>query len=419
MNKRLCSRHLDVMNFLNEVVETYPEAISFASGRPSTEFFNLSHYVSSLGLESTVPHEVFQKDNSCSKEILAQYGKTGGLFNKHISRYLKKDEDFDAQEGDIVVTNGCQEALSLCVDALFNQGDVLLTLDPTYIGIIGVCQIRGVEVDSICSDTAEILLVELERKIISAKREGKNIRAIYLTPDFSNPMGDLMTLDQRVQILNFCSKNAISIFEDSAYRYFNYENDIPPIMAQLDQKGVVYHIGSFSKTVCPGLRIGYVVCSSEHGHSALAVENLCRVKSFTTLNTPPLTQVIVASILARYRYSLRAFVAPALQFYKDNRDCLVAALSDCFDEVYRKDKGVSWTEPEGGFFLTIKVPFVFNMSEAEHCAREFGVICVPVSIFSLANAYENIIRVSFSYVQQEQIQEGCLRLSHYIKAAID
>lgn len=417
MNKRLCSAHLDVMNFLNEVVETYPDAISFASGRPSTQFFNLSHYWPSLGSGNLDPRGIFLNDTQ-SKEMLAQYGKTGGLFNEHISRYLKMDEGFDVREEDIVITNGCQEALSLCVDSLFNEGDVLLSLDPTYIGIVGVCQIRGVEVDSIFSDDAETLLDELERKVILTKREGKNIRAIYLIPDFSNPMGGLMTLDQRVGMIDFCVKNNILIFEDSAYRYFDYENNIPPMMAQLDKKGVVYHIGSFSKTICPGLRVGYIVCSSGHGHSSSAVENLCRVKSFTTLNTPPLTQAIIASVLVSQHYSLRAFVAPALQFYKRNRDCLVTSLCAFFSDAYRKDKGISWSEPGGGFFLTIRVPFVFDMDEAERCAREYGVICVPVSIFSLANNCENIIRVSFSYVGQEQIQEGCLRLSRYIKSAV-
>ena len=422
MNNRLRSSSLDVMNFLNEVIETYPDAISFASGRPSSDFIDLRQSMLKLGASTDVSDLGHCDEVKINTESLTQYGKTSGLFNCHIARYLSIDEHFHVDENDIVITNGCQEALVLCIDTLFNPDDVLLVLDPTYIGIVGVCQMRGVEVDALDSGVDMHMLVVLKHKISQAQSRGKNIRALYLIPDFSNPMGESIPLDLRLGLIEFCAEHGISIFEDSAYRCFSYascEREIPPMMAQLDHKGTVIHIGSFSKTICPGLRVGYIVSSTKHGHRSGFTQDICRVKSFTTLNTPPLTQAIAASVLVEHQHSLKASVEGALQVYKANCDRLLMSLDECFDREYREKHGVSWSIPEGGFFLTVEVPFSFDMNEAAYCAKEFGVICVPVSIFSLLDKFKCTIRLSFSYVQLDEIQEGCLRFSRYIKSKLN
>jgi (S)-3,5-dihydroxyphenylglycine transaminase len=419
MNKQLCSPTLDVMNFLNEVIETYPDAISFASGRPSSEFLDLRRLMLELDVNTVKPGSAQDDELEIGSATLTQYGKTGGLFNYHISQYLKNDENFNINENDIVITNGCQEALALCVDTLFNPNDILVTLDPTYIGIVGVCRIRGIEIKSIHSDAETPILLALENGLMEVKSSGKNVRAIYLIPDFSNPMGESIPLDQRIELIEFCANHNISIFEDSAYRCFRYAGETPAAMAQLDRKGVVFHIGSFSKSICPGLRIGYIACSEKHGHHPSHVQELCRVKSFTTLNTPPLTQAIVASILVKNHHSLRDFVEPALQAYKGKRDRLLESLNEQFNQEYREENGLNWSVPDGGFFLTIDVPFIFDMNEVLVCAKEFGIICVPVSLFSLQGRHKNTIRLSFSYARLDEIHEGCIRLSRYIKSKLN
>lgn len=417
MNHNIKSESLEGMNFLNEVIERYPDAISFASGRPSNEFFDLHSWIknihsSSAGMEG-IMREIKHDD------ILTQYGKTAGLFNQHLSKYLYVDEGLCLNEDDIVVTNGCQEALAICVDTLFDTNDALLTLDPTYIGIVGVCKIRGIDIFSAAVDSSVSISQEIKKCIITAQNQGKNVRALYLIPDFSNPMGTSLTLNDRKEILALCTEHNISILEDCAYRSFNYSGATLPSMAVLDQNGIVFYIGSFSKTICPGLRMGYILCSSKNGHKKAVVQDLCRVKSFTTLNTPPLTQAIMANVLEKNNYSLKKFIKPALQSYRRNRNRMLESLDQCFSREYKEMHGISWSIPEGGFFMTVKLPFSIDIVEAELCAKKFGIIYVPAVMFSMRNSCRNIIRLSFSYVKHDDIMEGCCRLSSYIKSKIE
>ena len=412
MNRNIGSKYLDSMNFLNEVIEQYPDAISFASGRPNTRYLPLAPLIADF-------NNVLSRDNhyplNIGPDTLEQYGQTSGQFNEHIVKYLATDECFNVNLDDVIVTNGAQEALAISIDTLLNRDEVLLVFDPTYIGVVGVCKIRGIEVHAIDLELYDSIPDALEDNLSLLADQGKKARALYIVPDFSNPLGATLTHDERLQLLSWCTENDVYILEDCAYRYFNYDKTSPPTLAQLDSYGIVLHIGSFSKTICPGLRIGYIICSSNHGHSPDLVRNLNCVKSFTTLNTPTVTQAIVANTLCQHDYSVRSMVEPARAAYQETRDQMLLALAKHFTNQSWTNRNVNWSTPLGGFFLTLNVPFDFTLDDAANCASEFGVICVPMSLFSLNDNYLTSIRLAFSYVQLTDIDQGCLRLSNYCK----
>ena len=410
MNNNLHSPILNSMNFLNEVIERYPDAISFASGRPCEGLVDISQW-------SNYAKSLYPCDSSSQSNLigeLTQYGATGGLFNAHIAQYLSTDENIQAIDSDIVITNGCQEALSLCVDTLFSPGDVALISDPTYIGFLGACTIRGIETEGIDSDNEGPIIESIEQCVQRCKKKNLRPKAFYLVPDFSNPTGQTISLDRRKAIISKCLEHGIYVIEDTAYRCFVYEGFPIPSLASLDQHGVVIYIGSFSKTICPGLRIGFITCSKSNGHDNELISQFTKVKSFNTLNTPPINQAIVAGILKDNNYSINSFMKEKLLHYKEKRSTLLKSLDDV---LYKKKefKGkISWNQPEGGFFLILTLPFKFDIDMAEECAAENGVICVPISLFSCNKKYKNQIRISFSYVNCNDIYEGCVRLAKYI-----
>jgi (S)-3,5-dihydroxyphenylglycine transaminase len=245
------------------------------------------------------------------------------------------------------------------------------------------------------------------------RRSGRVPRAVYDIPDFNNPMGTRMPLARRRALLDLAHAEGVLLFEDNPYGMFGYDGEPLPTLKSLDEHGVVIYLGSFSKTLYPGLRIGYLVLGQEvRGEdgrlSPLAVE-LSKVKSLTTVTTPPLLQAIVGS--------LQHLMAGKLPFYRENRDCMLARLEASFgaDPALA---GVRWNRPQGGFFLTLSLPFEFTEARLTACAADYGVIVCPMSFFSIlgaAGGRNHEIRLSFSYVTPAEIAEGIARLARFIR----
>jgi (S)-3,5-dihydroxyphenylglycine transaminase len=204
------------------------------------------------------------------------------------------------------------------------------------------------------------------------------------------------------------------LIEDNPYGMFNYGKEKLPTLKALDKEATVIYIGSFSKTIFPGLRLGYLVADQqvEHGRDVLAKE-LSKVKSLITVNTSTLLQAMVGGILLQNNLSLQDFVRPKVAALRRNRDVMLECLAKQFRDC---SGGVQWNSPDGGFFLTMKLPFPFGPEELEECARDYGVIVCPMQFFSLGQGRECQIRLAFSYVDEEQIHEGIGRLARFIHA---
>jgi (S)-3,5-dihydroxyphenylglycine transaminase len=414
---------LNVMNFLNEVVLRYPRAVSFAPGRPTEQHFDV---LGSLGkIERFVAYRAGATgwDRTAVYADLGQYNRTNGIIQDLVARQLELDEGLVVAPESIVVTAGAQEGMVILLLALFDPAtDVLLSSDPTYIGITGLARILGIEVQAIPIGENGLEPAAVTAAIAAVRRQGKVPRAVYDIPDFNNPMGTRMPLALRRALLDVVHREEVLLFEDNPYGMFAYDGAPLPTLKAMDEHGDVIYLGSFSKTLYPGLRIGYLVADQEVPGAAdgtpspLAYE-LSKVKSLTTVTTPPLLQAIVGGILLENGGSLQGLMAAKLPTYRENRDRMLACLAERFDADPALATAVRWNRPEGGFFLTLTLPFDFTEERLKVCARDYGVIVCPMSFFSILGAdggRNREIRLSFSYVTPPEIEEGIARLARFV-----
>ena len=426
----MSAESLEVMNFLNEVVLRYPQAISFAPGRPAEKFFDVEG-----SLEKVVAfadHRAAAEGRSRAAVFadLGQYGATNGLIRELIAEHLRRDEGIEVPAEAIIVTAGCQEAMLILTMGLFDpQRDALLVSDPTYIGITGLAQILEVPVVPVATGGAGLDPEAVVSAIAEVRRSGLRPRAIYDVPDFNNPLGTSVPVASRRRLLELARAEGMLIFEDNPYGMFSYDHDPLPTLKALDGESVgsdepsVVYLGSFAKTLFPGLRLGYLVADqrvrSPCGETdSYLAEALSAIKSLTTVNTAPILQAIAGGILIEHGGSLRQLVAPKLPFYRGNRDAMLGALERAFRGRGIGPDRVRWNRPAGGFFMTVDLPFEFDDPCLEACAGEHGVIVCPMPFFALRPGRERQIRLSFSYVTSEQIEVGVERLAGFIASRI-
>jgi (S)-3,5-dihydroxyphenylglycine transaminase len=409
---------LDVMNFLNEVVLRYPQAVSFAPGRPAERHFDVegslaaaAPWVAARARALSVPPRAVWDD-------LGQYNKTNGIINEAIARQLAADEGITAAPGSIVVTTGCQEGMAILLLGLIDPAaDALLVSDPAYIGVPGLARIMGLTVIPIATGEQGLEPAAVRRAAAEARRLGRRPRALYDVPDFNNPLGTRMPLAARHELLALAREEEMLIWEDNPYGMFSYDGPPLPTLKALDEDGVVVYMGSFSKTLFPGLRLGYLVADQPvalpSGERVPLAAELSKIKSLTTVNTSPLVQAIAGGILLQSGGSLRPIVERKLPFYRANRDRMLARLAAELGGD-QGVAGVSWNRPEGGFFLILTLPFEFTDEDLTACARDYGVIVCPLRFFALSPGRERQVRLSFSYVTEEQIGEGIARLARFV-----
>jgi (S)-3,5-dihydroxyphenylglycine transaminase len=407
---------LDVMNFLNEVVQRFPGAVSFAPGRPSERHFDVERSLERASLWVETRARDTGRDPRAVWNDLGQYNRTNGIIHDLIARQLAADEGIAADPSSIVVTTGCQEGMAILLLGLIDPAtDALLLSDPAYIGIPGLAKIMGLTLVPIPTGERGLDPEAVRAGIEAARRMGRRPRALYDVPDFNNPLGTRMPVEARHALLELAREHEMLIWEDNPYGMFSYDGPPLPTLKALDEHGVVIYMGSFSKTLFPGLRLGYLVADQgvvlpAGGRTTLAAE-LSKVKSLTTVNTSPVVQAIAGGLLLESGGSLRPLMEAKLPSYRANRDRMLACLASELAGV----EGVRWNRPEGGFFLTVTLPFEFGEEELTVCARDHGAIVCPMTFFALTPGREREVRLSFSYVGEEEIAEGVRRFAGFVR----
>ncbi|MGP2442212.1 aminotransferase class I/II-fold pyridoxal phosphate-dependent enzyme [Streptomyces sp. JW3] len=410
---------LDTMNFLNEITFRYPDAISFAPGRPYDGFFDTEQiftharrYLGHLADQGRTPRQI--------RTALYQYGPTAGLIRETIADSLRADEDIDVPAESLVVTLGAQEAMLLALRALVRgPDDVLLVSSPCYVGIIGAARLLDIEVHPVEERDDGLAPADVEAAIRALRARGKHPRVLYVLPDHANPSGNTLDLRTRTDLLRTAARHGLLILEDSPYRMVSPGLRLPTLKA-LDRTRTVVHLGSFSKTVFPGARVGYVVADQPvadgaGGSTPLAAE-LARIKSMITVNTPSLSQAVVAGALLAARGRVSEMNTEAAAYYGEAMRSVLLHLDRCLPADRRAELGVRWNEPAGGFFLSVRVPFRADEAALARSAQEFGVIWTPMEHFHPMGGGENGIRLSISYLTPTEIQEGIARLTRFIQA---
>ncbi|NOK37968.1 PLP-dependent aminotransferase family protein [Corallococcus exercitus] len=414
---------LDVMNFLNEIALRFPEAISFAPGRPNEKFYDSRQIATYLDAYQRYLREERGLSEAKITSLLFQYGRTNGHIGELLARMLEKDEGIRVAPESIVVTVGCQEGMFLSLRALFSQPeDVLLVGMPCYIGITGAARLLDIAVAPVPEREDGLDLDALEAKVLALRAEGKRPRALYLVADFANPSGRSLPEASRQRLLDLAAREQFLILEDNPYGFFSREGSRKPTLKAMDTRQQVIYLGSFSKSAFPGLRLGYAVVDQRvtgtDGKTHLLADEFSKIKSLLTVNTSSLCQAIVGGMLVLNDGGLLEANQEAIRFYKNNMDATLQALARSFPRSEAWARDVTWNVPDGGFFLVMKLPIEVDEALLEESARDFQVLWTPMRYFYLGEGGEHELRLSCSYLTPEQIDVGISRLARHLQKAV-
>lgn len=406
----------DVMAFLSEVQLNFPDAISMASGRPDESFFDLEN--TQKYIDTFVNYRAKQNQVEVSEYLgsLGQYNRAKGIVNDLAVEYLKKDYNIQCIPDDLIITVGSQEGMMLSLLTLMNQEvDTICIEDPTYIGISYFSLINNYNIKSIPVKEDGICLETLEEVVRKKSILGKPVKLVYVIPDFQNPTGGRMPIENRKKLIRLAVEYNFIIIEDNAYGDFTFDKQQYPTLKSLDSHGVVVYLHSFSKILHPSLRIGIMVANRKMNEKQKLSHLIAKVKGYTTVNTPALPQAVLGGILLDQKFSLKAYNEKKLANLKSKRDKVLEMLDVNFkkssSETLHK---IRWNTPEGGYFLTLTLPFSIGKEDVVECASTYKVIFTPMSFFYLGNGGENQIRIAYSYMQTHQIEKAIKNLAAFL-----
>jgi len=372
-----------------------PEVISFAGGLPSNDIFPVD-----------LIRKATQKSLEENWEHTLQYSSIPGekALMEAIIDYLKKDNIQISPENIMITTSG-QHGLDLVGRLFLEPGDMIVSDLPTFGGALASFEMEGPQyiAREIEEDGSDVKGMEAGIKELISK--GKKPKFIYVVPDFQNPSGITTSLEKRLALLSLSKKHNIPLVEDSPYRELRYRGEHIPSIYSLDKnQGNVIGIYTFSKILCPGMRVGFNIGPPE------VIQKFTYIKGANILNTPKLNQDICTTFLRDY--DLDTHFKKARDYYSEKLNFFLKTMEANFPE----DTGIRWTKPEGGLFLWITVPEEVNTMELFFMAIEEKVAFVPGEVcYPEGFQMHNTMRINFSYPSKEDIVEGVKRLSSVIK----
>jgi (S)-3,5-dihydroxyphenylglycine transaminase len=418
LHRSLLDPALTAMTFLNEVAGRYPDAVSFAAGRPAEEGFDIADVGRYVERFRRYLRAELGLGEEAARRVLLQYGRTKGVIHELIARHLQVDEHIMVDAESLVVTVGCQEAMFLVLRALQSAPeDILLVVSPAYVGITGAAALVDLPLRPVSSGTSGIDFDDLRRQVVGARAEGLRPRALYVVPDFANPTGLTLDLATRRGLLDVADEVDLLLIEDNAYGMFAGSVEPLPTLKAMDEQRRVVYLGSFAKTVLPGARIGYAVADQRvrHGDRELLLADvLATVKSVVSVNTSPIAQAVIAGKLLENDFSLRRANAGQAAFYLNNMRLLCDGLNRRLGADAGPGPRIRWNVPAGGFFLVVTVPFEVTDQLLEQSAARYGVLWTPMRHFHVGAGGEHQMRLSCSSLSPEDIDVGLDRLTAFI-----
>jgi 2-aminoadipate transaminase len=330
-----------------------------------------------------------------------QYGAVNGPvpIRESILAKLKRDQGISAPMDEILITSGSSQGIQLIVQLLVNPGDTIIAESPTFLGFFDDVTNSGAEIAGIEIDEHGMRVDLLEKKLAELKANGKRAAMIYVLPNFQNPTGVCTTLDRRQRIAELAAEYDTLIVEDDAYFDLRYDGEMISPTYNLDHESRTLYLGTLSKTLAAGFRIGWVV------GPAILIRRLASLK--TDGGTNIFGSYVAAAWLPEY---FENHVSELRTIYGRRRDMTLAALKSSMPE------GASWSVPDGGFFIWLTLPEGINTGPLLAQARELGIEYLPGSACFFDGSGANTIRLSFSFARDDVIDEGIRRLGDLIKA---
>jgi 2-aminoadipate transaminase len=373
-----------------------PEVISLAGGLPDTSTFPAGAFAAQMtriAQESAAealqygPTEGFAETVDCILEVMGAEG-------------MLPDPD------DVIVTTGGQQAIDLICKTLVDPGDVVVCEAPTYPGAVPVFCSYQAEVVQIECDADGLRVEDLEAVLERLDREGRRPKFVYSVPSFQNPAGVTLSLERRQRLVELARQRELLVVEDNPYGLLRFSGEPLPPLYQLDGGDFVIYVGTLSKILSPGIRLGWAVAPPP------VMEKIVLGKQAADLCTSTLTQHFVREYFAERRW--REYVDSLVEIYRRRRDTMVAALREHFPAQ------TTWTEPEGGLFLWATLPDYIDTGDLLAKALREDVAFVPgQAAYVDERRGRNSMRLNFSGVGEEEIREGVRRIGKAIAEQVD
>ncbi|RCV49556.1 GntR family transcriptional regulator [Marinitenerispora sediminis] len=374
-------------------VASRPEIVSLAGGMPN---------VSALPMDEI--GEIVRRVLAERGAMALQYGSAQGdpVLREQICDVMSL-EGIKASADDVIVTVGSQQALDLVTRVFVDPGDVVLAEAPTYVTAINTFAAFQADIVHVPMDEDGVLPEALEERLDSLAAAGRRVKFFYTVPNFQNPAGVTMNARRRGQVLEICRRHNLLVLEDNPYGLLRYEGE-PMRALRADAPDNVIYLGSFSKTLSPGFRIGWALApSSVRAKLVLAAES-------AMLSHSSFNQMVVGQYLASHPW--REQVKDFNEMYRERRDAMLGALEAMMPA------SSTWTRPEGGFFVWATLPEGLDAKAMLPRAVSQRVAYVPGTGFFATDDGHRNMRLSFCYPTPEQIREGVRRLVGVIEAEI-
>ena len=369
--------------------------ISFAGGLPDPSTFPVAEL-------KAITTQVLERE----PHLALQYGPTEGdaRLRDELVRWMAKD-GIRATRDNVLVTIGSQQGLDIVGRVFLDPGDVIVVERPSYMAALQVFRMYRAEIIGVAQDDDGMRMDLLEDTLAGLAAKGRHPKIIYVVPDFQNPSGVTMSEPRRRRLLALAREYRTLIVEDNPYRELRFEGAAPPPVVALDEDGRVIYLSTFSKTLCPGMRIAWVAAREEF------IQRFVTAKQGMDLCCPAFTQAIAAEFCASGAIYARVPAIAAL--YRRKRDVMLGALER------EMPPGVSWTHPHGGLFLWLRLPEGMDTEQLLRPAiEEEGVAYVVGSGFHADGGGKNTMRLNFSYPSEADIEEGIRRLANLVKKRI-
>ena len=365
-----------------------PEVISFAGGMPAPELFPVDDINTAT---AAVLHE--------NGRAALQYGPTEGYLplRKQIADRLAAKNGIHTDADHIMITAGSQQGLDYCARLFLNPGDVVVMESPSYLGAISAfkpCQPKFVEVPT---DDGGMIMEELDRILATTE----NVKMIYVIPDFQNPTGRTWDLDRRHRFMEIINKYEIPVVEDNPYGELRFEGEYMPALKSLDTKGLVIYLGTFSKILAPGYRLGWV-CADD---AILSKFNF--MEQAASLQASTIGQMEVAKWIDMF--DLDGHVTKIRECYRKRRTVMLDTLER------ELPKECTFTHPDGGLFAWVVLPEYMDAKDLQMKCLARKVAFVPGGSFFPNGGHENTLRLNYSCMPEDKIVKGITALCQTIR----
>lgn len=375
-----------------------PDIISFAGGIPDPDLFPAEAFTSAL----TDALSPANQGTALQYSVSEGYGPLRDWLADHMGTI-----GIPCTRDNILITSGSQQALDYLGKLMLSPGDTALLGWPTYLGALGAFNAYEPHFDRLDPNANR----PAQDYSDTAKAHGGRVKFAYMSVDFANPTGETLNLKARQNILDLADTLDIAVIEDAAYQALRYDGDvIPPVLAlEIDRKGSIencrtLYCGSFSKTLAPGLRVGWV-CGARD-----VISQLVLMKQAADLHSATLNQMAINTVA---RAMFDDHTANLRRVYAKRRDAMLAALKTHMPD------GVSWTKPEGGMFVWVTLPRDMDGAALLKFSLESQrVAFVPGQAFHADRSGANTLRLSFSLADEAEIAEGVKRLAAAVRAMI-